>query len=253
MSAARGEKDGWPERVESYDDALSALIRLSRRTTHEVSNALTAVLGYLDLASGQLDEQDPAREAIAKAVEAAHAAAGTIQDFSAEVLQSAEASAPATPLSGKSKAAASSQSSQEAASSAIGKASPGPGESGVVLFAVADSFIRSILLTGLRAAGREIVVASDLGEILHLCAELESRRPVLVVDAIIDGMKNGRGAARIRKEYPSLPVILLSTGSKALTEVDEEPMLSVIHKPFPIARLLEEIDRCRFENGDESP
>jgi DNA-binding NtrC family response regulator len=145
------------------------------------------------------------------------------------------------------------QASREAESSAANEASPGLCESGVVLFAVADSFIRSILLTGLRAAGREIVVASDLKEILHLCAELESRQPVLVVDSVIDGMQSGRGAARIREEFPSLPVILMSTGSNELAEVDESPMLTVIHKPFPIARLLEEIDRCRFENGDEAP
>lgn len=249
MSAARDDKHGWSERAESFEDALTKLIRLSRRTTHEVSNALTAVLGYLDLASGQLEAQEPARDAIAKAVEAAHAAASTIQGFSEEVLQSRESLGSAPALAGD---LGPRQSSDPSTGPFALEDTAGPGTAGVVLFAVADTFIRSILLTGLKAAGHEIIVASELRELLHLCGELESRHPVLVVDSIIDGMGNGKGATRIRAEFPSLPVILMSTGSKELAEIEESPMLTVIHKPFPIARLLEKIELCRLENGDES-
>ncbi len=249
MSAARDDKHGWSEGEESSEDAFTELIRLGRRTTHEVSNALTAVLGYLDLASGQLEAEEPARDAIAKAVEAAHAAASTIQGFSEGVLRSRESLGSTPVLAGDLRPR---RSSDPSTGPPPLNDATGPGTAGVVLFAVADTFIRSILLTGLKAAGHEITVASELRELLRLCAEFESRHPVLVVDSILDGMGNGKGAARIRAEFPSLPVILMSTGSKELTEIEEGPMLTVIHKPFPIARLLEKIELCRLENGDES-
>ncbi|HKI84221.1 MAG TPA: response regulator [Candidatus Krumholzibacteria bacterium] len=252
MSAARGDKHGWSKREESSADPLAELIHLSRRTTHEVSNALTAVLGYLDLVSGQLKEQDAVRDAIAKAIEAAHAAASTIHGFSEEILRYTESGESTPPFAGNLSSRGTTTTATGPESDAVVEVATGAGTTGLVLFAVADTFIRSILLTGLKAAGHEIFVASELQEFLRLCAEYESRQPVLVVDSAIDGMGNGKGAARIRAEYPSLPVILMSTGAKELTGIEESPMLTVIHKPFPIARLLEEITRCRCENGDES-
>ena len=48
-------------------DILAALERLSQSSSHEVSNTLTAVLGYLDLAKGQLNGTHPSSDAIEKA------------------------------------------------------------------------------------------------------------------------------------------------------------------------------------------
>ena len=257
MSAAHDESQSWPERGHSPDDALTTLIRLSRSTAHEVSNALTAVLGYMDLASGQLDEEQEARDAIAKAAKAAHAAASAIQGFSEEVLRyherygSSGAPAPTQVPSGAVSPGAEPSDARRETTDA--REDPAPGSTGLVLFAVADTFIRSILSSGLKAAGSEIIAASGFEEVLRLCEEHAERRPVLVVDSALRGMENGAGALRIRARHPSVRVILMSSETKEHIEVEESPSLVVMHKPFPIARLLAEINRFRWENGDDSP
>lgn len=256
MSAARDESRSWSQRAQSPEDALAALIHLSRGTAHEVSNALTAVLGYMDLAAGQLDEEHESREAIAKAVEAAHAAARSIQGFSEEVLRYDELYETVGTSSSErelTRVLSSGDENEDGPVETLEKREdPAPGSTGLVLFAVADTFIRSILSSGLKAAGNEIIVASGFKEVLRLCDEYATRHPVLVVDSALRGMENGAGALRIRANHPTLPVILMSTESKERAEVEEGPSLVVMHKPFPIARLLAEISRFRSENGDDS-
>jgi hypothetical protein len=256
MFAAHDEPRSWSQRAQSPEDALAALILLSRSTAHEVSNALTAVLGYIDLAAGQLGEEHEARGAIAKAVEAAHSAARSIQGFSEEVLrydelyQTVGTSSPKTQLA---RVSSSGDENGDGPAETPGECEDlAPGSTGLVLFAVADTFIRSILSSGLKAAGNEIIVASGFKEVLRLCDENAARHPVLVVDSALRGMEKGAGALRIRAKHPTLPVILMSTESNQRAEVEEGPSLVVLHKPFPIARLLAEINRCRWENGDDS-
>jgi CheY-like chemotaxis protein len=109
---------------------------------------------------------------------------------------------------------------------------------GLVVVAEDDGFVRSILLSQLRAAGYEVVEAADGMEVLRVWEQHRHRRPVVVLDLDLP-LRSGLDCARvIRRQDPSATIILM-TGDPGLaeTETPADPV-SLLQKPFPVADLL---------------
>jgi CheY-like chemotaxis protein len=235
-------------------EIFAALEQLSRSSAHEVSNTLTAVLGYLDLVQGQLDETHSSHDSIEKAIRAARAAAATVQKFQAEARHLREQAGlpdPPRPLAPPDTAAIQDFEEEVDSEDLSGEAGEGATAGAVVLVAVDDAFVRSILLSGLKAAGHETIHGVEYEEILQRCQELRSRQPVLVVDSGLRSLGGLENLRRVRTDFPEVPIILLlGVGAMWREELVEKLGIVVVRKPFPISELLRSIATCRSQQEE---
>jgi CheY-like chemotaxis protein len=108
-----------------------------------------------------------------------------------------------------------------------------------ILVADDDDLLRRFLLTGLRAAGFDVVAAVDGSEALGL---FRDRGPfdVLLLDEEMPKL-SGRAVLRhLRSEGETLPAVLFS-GSLTLTDAEQEALgvRAVVRKPCGLAELVE--------------
>jgi DNA-binding NtrC family response regulator len=114
-----------------------------------------------------------------------------------------------------------------------------------VLVADDESAVRRFVVRVLEREGYAVSEARDGAEALELL-KLEPSAFSVVVSDIVMPKKNG---VELMQElsvlYPGLPVILMSGyATAALAELGIAAPCSILPKPFPSERLIEEVRRC---------
>jgi two-component system OmpR family response regulator len=108
-----------------------------------------------------------------------------------------------------------------------------------VLVADDDDLLRRFLVTGLRAAGFDVVAAADGSEALGL---FRGQGPfdVLLLDEEMPQASGRAVLKKLRSEGETLPVVLFS-GSLTLTDAEQHALNvgPVVHKPCGLAGLVE--------------
>jgi len=237
-----------PPDQEKTLEVLLALGSLSRGVAHEVNNTLTAVLGYLDLARRKLPAEHPARESVEKASLAADAAAQASRELLSAARQ-AESLPAANEFSGLlsevQQLLREHREQERAGLPERDSRTPalGEGERWVVV-AEGDDFVRSILLSGLRAVGYRARKASSLDELKALCDAMHPNCPIMVFDLDLDSVGGRAGAEELRRRHPKAPLILVSNQPDRLDELVSLERSCTLRKPFPISELLARVQDC---------
>jgi CheY-like chemotaxis protein len=117
-----------------------------------------------------------------------------------------------------------------------------------------DAAIRGLVARVLRAAGHDVVVATDGRAALRTALGDSMRFELLLTDVEMPGMTGIELAARLRAARPSLPVVLMS-GEESIVEAARgraDLVRAAIHKPFSALELLEAVERCLAESGERN-
>jgi len=108
-----------------------------------------------------------------------------------------------------------------------------------ILVADDDDLLRRFLLTGLRAAGFDVVAAADGSEALGLFRE-QGPFDVLLLDEEMPELSGRAVLRRLRIEQETLPAVLFS-GDLMLTEAEQDALgvSALVRKPCGLAALVE--------------
>jgi two-component system, OmpR family, response regulator len=108
-----------------------------------------------------------------------------------------------------------------------------------ILVADDDDLLRRFLLTGLRAAGFDVVAAADGSEALGLFRE-QGPFDVLLLDEEMPKLSGRAVLQRLRTEQETLPAVLFS-GNLWLTEAEQYALgvSALVRKPCGLAELVE--------------
>jgi CheY-like chemotaxis protein len=108
-----------------------------------------------------------------------------------------------------------------------------------ILVADDDDFLRRFLLTGLRAAGFDVVAVADGSEALGLLRE-QGPFDVLLLDEDMPGLSGRAVLKTLRAQHETLPAVLFS-GNLTLSHAEQAALgvSAVVHKPCGLALLVE--------------
>ena len=229
---------------------------LARASAHEVNNSLTAVRGYLDLARSQLDTGHKAFDAITKAGHAAEEAVSAVRDF-LKATRPEGGIDPDGTLSGLIEDALKllenlrdHPAPEPIRGEIVRRGATCPPD--LVLVAENDTFVRSILISGLRAAGYEVHLAGDPDEIIAICSHNRDRSIVLVVDLEWEDLDGVEGAREVHERCPDASMILLSADTPHGDLPLDFEEIRLVHKPFTMASLLDLVQE-RGEAREKRP
>ncbi len=265
MSEPKEPSAPHPATEQENEDLRTAASALARASAHEVNNALTAVRGYLDLARSRIEEDHACYEALIKADQAAEAAATVVREFLSATRPNGNLAPGGTLSQLIEEARTLLREHIHAPATRSPAPAPAPRTPELVLVGENDTFVRSILISGLRAAGYEVRLGGGKTQLIEMCREQAGRSIVMVLDLELEDLGGLQGAREIQRSCHGVPMILLSakpppgdfTGGSSEPAEDEAPggpparyrRLHWIRKPFPMANLLELVERC----GKESP
>ena len=135
-------------------------------------------------------------------------------------------------------------------------AAPLPADAGATVLVVDDeSAVRRFAVRVLEREGFLVIEARDGAEALDL-VRTGSQSPDVVVSDIVMPRVNGVELMQaLATSHPELPVILMSGyATAALSDLGIAAPCSILSKPFPPDRLLEEVRRCiRGATGSAPP
>jgi DNA-binding NtrC family response regulator len=125
-------------------------------------------------------------------------------------------------------------------------ASPGSSGAGVSVLLVDDeTAVRRFAARVLEREGYGIVQAIDGVEALELLQGGGAPVDVVVSDIVMPRLNGVELMNALSVSHPDLPVILMSGyATAALSELGIAAPCSILPKPFPAERLLEEVRRC---------
>jgi DNA-binding NtrC family response regulator len=105
--------------------------------------------------------------------------------------------------------------------------------------------VRRFAARVLEREGFSVLEAEHGAEALDLLVTYAAEVEVVVSDVVMPHINGVELMQTLASAYPDLPVILMSGyANAALTELGIAVPCSVISKPFPSDRLLEEVRRC---------
>lgn len=108
-----------------------------------------------------------------------------------------------------------------------------------------ESAVRRFAARVLEREGFSVLEAGDGAEALELVGTHAAAVEVVVSDIVMPRLNGVELMQTLATAHPDLPVILMSGyATAALTDLGIAVPCSVISKPFPSARLLEEVRRC---------
>ncbi len=143
-----------------------------------------------------------------------------------------------------------------AADAPTGAGTPDPSRPNATILIVEDhEQIRLVLASMLGRAGYDVVVAADGEEGIEKIRTLGEKLRVAVFDLDLPGRSGIECLAHVRAESPWVEVVLITASFDELPEKVEEPVPTLLHKPFPPQALLGEIERClaRGSSDEEAP
>jgi CheY-like chemotaxis protein len=114
-----------------------------------------------------------------------------------------------------------------------------------ILFVEDDSTIRLVMAEGLCDAGFEVIEAWTGDQALDLL-QSGSHFDVLFTDVRMPGSLDGLDVAmHIRRQYPTIPVLVASAFSKELRPRlgTLKPPIAFISKPYRLDKVVEELNR----------
>lgn len=108
-----------------------------------------------------------------------------------------------------------------------------------------ENAVRRFAVRVLKREGFAVVEAKDGIEALELIKEGGISIEVVVSDIVMPRLNGVELMQALSTSHPHLPVILMSGHApSALTELGIAAPCSIIPKPFPSERLIEEVRRC---------
>ncbi len=108
-----------------------------------------------------------------------------------------------------------------------------------------EASVRRFAARVLAVAGYAVVEARDGVEALELLKQVGLSIEVVVSDIVMPRLNGVELIQALSVSHPHLPVILMSGyASEGLVELGIAAPCSIIPKPFPSERLLEEVRRC---------
>jgi CheY-like chemotaxis protein len=125
------------------------------------------------------------------------------------------------------------------------EAAPRKGRGERILVVDDEPLVRQFARAALANAGYEVLVARDGAEAIDTLQHEAGRVAAVLLDLSMPGMSGGAVLARLRRERPSLRVVLMSgyDEERANAELDGVRPDAFLHKPFTPARLLEALGR----------
>ncbi len=115
-----------------------------------------------------------------------------------------------------------------------------PGGTGTVLVVDDEDLVRDVCVEVLRAAGYDVLTASDGEEALEVYASHGRRIDLVLLDLSMPGMGGRRCLKEILTRYPDARVVVATgyVGDNHTADLLEEGALKVLHKPYRAAELL---------------
>lgn len=107
-----------------------------------------------------------------------------------------------------------------------------------ILVIDADALSRNVTEQVLRHNGYRPLLARDVGEALLLCAIVDGRVDLAVVDVMNTGMPGPRVMAMLRRRYTGIRCVYLAAPSSA-PNLEALPLAPVLPKPFGVRTFLE--------------
>lgn len=126
--------------------------------------------------------------------------------------------------------------------------SPSHGRAGAgasVLLVDDEAAVRRFAARVLAREGYDVLEATDGAEALELIRDRGAMVEVVVSDIVMPRVNGVELLQALSVSHPGLPVILMSGyATGALSELGIAAPCSILIKPFPAERLLEEVHRC---------
>lgn len=138
----------------------------------------------------------------------------------------------------------------------FGSAAPLRADAGIAVLVVDDeSAVRRFAVRVLEREGFLVLEARDGAEALELVRPGGPSVDVVVSDIVMPRVNGVELMQALAASHPELPVILMSGyATAALTDLGIAAPCSILPKPFPPERLLEEVRRClRGTTGSAPP
>lgn len=108
-----------------------------------------------------------------------------------------------------------------------------------------EGTVRRFAVRVLQREGYDVFEARDGAEALEIVRDRRLSIEVVVSDIVMPRLNGVELMEALSSSHPSLPVILMSGyASTALSEMGIVSPCSVIPKPFPAERLVDEVHRC---------
>jgi len=125
-------------------------------------------------------------------------------------------------------------------------ASPGgAGAEASILVVDDETAVRRFAVRVLQREGYTVVEATDGIEALDLVRGAGTSLEVVVSDIVMPRLNGVELMKALSESHPHLPVILMSGyATAALTELGISAPCSILTKPFPAERLIDEVQRC---------
>jgi CheY-like chemotaxis protein len=107
-----------------------------------------------------------------------------------------------------------------------------------------EDMVSSVLAQGLERLGYEVACCISAEEALSVMREVPDAWDLVITDQMMPGMSGQNLAARLKEEFPDLPVILCSGYSDAVTELGlDSDAGHVLVKPIDAGHLAETVRR----------
>jgi two-component system, cell cycle sensor histidine kinase and response regulator CckA len=134
-------------------------------------------------------------------------------------------------------------------------AAPLRADAGATVLVVDDeSAVRRFAVRVLEREGFLVIEARDGAEALDLVRAGGSSVDVVVSDIVMPRVNGVELMQGLATSHPELPVILMSGyATAALSDLGIAAPCSILSKPFPPERLLEEVRRCIRGTTDSAP
>ena len=128
----------------------------------------------------------------------------------------------------------------------LSSATPAPVAATTSVLVVDDeSAVRRFAVRVLEREGYIVAEARDGAEALEMIKSQGASFAVVVSDIVMPKLNGVELVQALSVLYPDLPVVLMSGyAAAALAELGIAPPCSILPKPFPSERLVEEVRRC---------
>lgn len=103
--------------------------------------------------------------------------------------------------------------------------------------------IRGLVARALEREGIPVLQADSPEEALHVCEQRGSPPAVLVTDLTMPGISGKELAERLRMRWPDLRVLFITGYAEEQPPAAQGDRMRLLHKPFTMARLVEEVQR----------
>ena len=128
-----------------------------------------------------------------------------------------------------------------------------PVTAGTILVVEDEADVRALLVRALTQAGHRVYSASTANEALEVAARIGATLDLLVTDVVMPGDSGAVLARRLRQEWPSMPVLLISGHLADPLDLADLPGARFLPKPFGLNDLLtavaELLARRRITDG----